>query len=154
MNHEMQCCVVSDLLPLYVDDLTSEATNLLIKKHLEECPNCQKEYTALKAELESSAGKHSDTKIKEINYLKKISLYQKINLILGAVVSFLLGACIPVLIIGISVLLRGTIPDYYFARFQLAWYIGFFKMAGSGVMVCVIYLLIMLWIRRKVSRRK
>ena len=44
MNKELQCNIVNDLLPLYMDDLTSEETNSFIKKHLEECQNCQNEY--------------------------------------------------------------------------------------------------------------
>ena len=35
MNKELQCNIVNDLLPLYMDDLTSEETNSFIKKHLE-----------------------------------------------------------------------------------------------------------------------
>ena len=51
MNKELQCNIVNDLLPLYMDDLTSEETNSFIKKHLEECQNCQNEYRTFKAEL-------------------------------------------------------------------------------------------------------
>ncbi len=32
MNKELQCNIVNDLLPLYMDDLTSEETNSFIKK--------------------------------------------------------------------------------------------------------------------------
>ena len=31
MNKELQCNIVNDLLPLYMDDLTSEETNSFIK---------------------------------------------------------------------------------------------------------------------------
>ena len=36
MNKELQCNIVNDLLPLYMDDLTSEETNSFIPKPLVE----------------------------------------------------------------------------------------------------------------------
>lgn len=80
MNKELQCNIVNDLLPLYMDDLTSEETNSFIKKHLEECQNCQNEYRTFKAELSNSANRNNATKMQEIDYLKKINIYQKMNL--------------------------------------------------------------------------
>ena len=59
MNKELQCNIVNDLLPLYMDDLTSEETNSFIKKHLEECQNCQNEYRTFKAELSNSANRNN-----------------------------------------------------------------------------------------------
>lgn len=107
MNKELQCNIVNDLLPLYMDDLTSEETNSFIKKHLEECQNCQNEYRTFKAELSNSANRNNATKMQEIDYLKKINIYQKMNFVLGAIISFLFGACLPVLKVGIPVLLNG-----------------------------------------------
>ena len=33
----MKCCIVRDLLPGYIDGLTSSETNEEIERHLEEC---------------------------------------------------------------------------------------------------------------------
>ncbi len=151
MNLEFQCNIVKDLLPLYADELTSEETNSFIRKHLEECPNCQNEYRTLKAELSNSANRNNDTKIREISYLKKINAYQKVNFVLGAIISFLFGACIPVLKVGIPVLLNGAIPDYYLARLQIAWHIGLLKMTVSGGIMCLIYMIAMFMVRKKLS---
>ena len=41
---KLDCCVVRDLLPLYVENMVSDQTALQIKEHLSECPECQKEY--------------------------------------------------------------------------------------------------------------
>lgn len=153
MKNDLQCNIVKDLLPLYMDELTSEETNSFIKKHLEECPNCRNEYRTFKAELSNSANRSNDTKIQEIDYLKKINIYQKMNYVLGAIISFLFGACIPVLIVGIPVLLNGAIPDYYLARLQIAWHIGLLKMAVYGVIVCFIYIIIMFIIRKKLNSK-
>ena len=40
MKMEINCEVIKDLLPSYVDGLTSPQSNELIKKHLAKCPDC------------------------------------------------------------------------------------------------------------------
>lgn len=40
MEQKLTCDVVRDLLPMYVDELTSEATNELVEDHLGECKEC------------------------------------------------------------------------------------------------------------------
>ena len=40
---KMDCCVVRDLLPLYVENMVSDQTAEQIKQHLAECPDCQNE---------------------------------------------------------------------------------------------------------------
>ena len=44
---KITCNVIKDLLPLYVEKLTSDATNECIKNHLESCVECQKEYNRM-----------------------------------------------------------------------------------------------------------
>ena len=36
------CDLISDLLPLYKDDICSEATRKIVEEHLGECPSCKK----------------------------------------------------------------------------------------------------------------
>ena len=38
------CNVIRDLLPLYIDKISSEETNKLIEEHFEECEECKKYY--------------------------------------------------------------------------------------------------------------
>ena len=40
MNNKMDCRIIQDLLPLYVDGLTSMYSNQQIEAHLKECPTC------------------------------------------------------------------------------------------------------------------
>ena len=40
---KIDCCVVRDLLPLYVENMVSDQTAEQIKQHLAECPDCQNE---------------------------------------------------------------------------------------------------------------
>lgn len=148
MNNENQCSVVSDLLPLYAEGLTSEKTNTFIQEHLKECSNCQKEYLALKTELRTATERTSK---RELNYLKKINTYQNINLVLGAIISFLFGTCMPVFKYGISVILGGGILDYHLKRLQVLWPVVLLKMILFGVIVCGCYLILMLLIRKRMK---
>ena len=43
---KLDCCVVRDLLPLYVENMVSDQTAEQIKQHLAECPDCQNEYNS------------------------------------------------------------------------------------------------------------
>lgn len=60
---------------------------------------------------------------------------------------------LPVLKVGIPVLLNGAVPDYYLARLQIAWHIGLLKMTVSGVIVCLIYMIIMFIIKKKLNSK-
>lgn len=39
---KITCNVIEDLLPLYVEGLTSDDTNFLIEEHLKTCTDCKK----------------------------------------------------------------------------------------------------------------
>jgi hypothetical protein len=52
MNKRLPCYIVSDLLPLYQDDILSEQTKKDIDKHLTECRECQKKMAAMKTQLD------------------------------------------------------------------------------------------------------
>lgn len=37
------CCIIRDILPLYVENMVSDETAALIKEHISECDECRKE---------------------------------------------------------------------------------------------------------------
>lgn len=41
---KLDCCVVRDLLPLYVENMVSDQTAEQIRQHLAECPDCRNAY--------------------------------------------------------------------------------------------------------------
>ena len=45
---KIDCCVVRDLLPLYIENMVSDQTAEQIKQHLAECPVCQNEYDSFR----------------------------------------------------------------------------------------------------------
>lgn len=87
---ELNCSIIRDLLPLYVEGLASEESAELINEHIKSCPECQKELEAMKS------GVHTPdmAEIKEGSTpLKKIM--QKLNmrisfLTYGVIVFFIL----------------------------------------------------------------
>ena len=47
---KINCSLIKDLLPLYIDELCSNESTEIIKNHLEVCEECNKEYSQLKKE--------------------------------------------------------------------------------------------------------
>ena len=53
MKPELTCAIVRDLLPSYVEGLTSEETNQAVDAHLASCPDCKRLRTELDAPPET-----------------------------------------------------------------------------------------------------
>ena len=75
MNEKKDCKIVQDLLPNYVENLTSEETNLFIKEHLNECNECQNILENMQKELNINSSKRDE---REVKYIKKFSNKMKI----------------------------------------------------------------------------
>lgn len=67
--NKLPCEVVKDLLPSYIDELTSGTTNELIEAHLKTCNDCRAAYTAMCGP--EAAMEWEEQEKKEIDYLKK-----------------------------------------------------------------------------------
>lgn len=67
MSTKLNCDIVRDLLPSYVDKLTSETTNEAVNEHLKECTECTEVLQRMKEP--EKTGSEPKT---EVNYLKKI----------------------------------------------------------------------------------
>lgn len=63
-----ECDIIRDLLPSYVDDICSEASNLWIKEHLAECEECRKLAEVMK-QTEFSA---KQLEVKQLDAAKKV----------------------------------------------------------------------------------
>ncbi len=53
MNNEITCAVVKDLLPNYIDKLTSDETNRKMEAHFQSCEACTKERDDMLKEIET-----------------------------------------------------------------------------------------------------
>lgn len=71
MKNDLSCAVVRDLLPSYIDKLTSEETNRAVEQHLEGCADCRKVLSAMQGEGGPAAAENK-AEPKEIDYLKKV----------------------------------------------------------------------------------
>lgn len=107
MNDKLCCEVVKDLLPSYIEGLTSEVSNQEIEKHLDGCEECTKLYNQMKVPIETPLETES------LDYLKKVKQRTNKKIITG-VVSIALFFLV---LIGIRVYLVGVdsqgVANYY-----------------------------------------
>lgn len=75
------CKIVKDLLPGYIDKITSEETNKFIEEHLKECDSCKKYYEEMNSEIEKEAVKDTEL-VKEIKKYKRKIFTLKLFVIL------------------------------------------------------------------------
>ena len=45
--NEINCSIITDILPLYIDDVVSAETRAFVKEHLSHCENCKREFEKL-----------------------------------------------------------------------------------------------------------
>ena len=71
MKEKRDCKIVEDLLPNYIEKLTSKETNDFIEEHLKNCPSCKKTYDNMKEKLEENNVKTKEGENKKVKFLKK-----------------------------------------------------------------------------------
>lgn len=83
-----ECKIVSDLLPLYIEDMVSIETKEFIEEHLKSCDECKGELSLLKdTPLNTFDQSTTEKNLEEIKPLKKVA--KKINLQINTI-SYLL----------------------------------------------------------------
>ena len=87
---KIPCEVIRDLLPSYVDGLSSEVTNQMIREHLEECEECRNILAAMR-EGESKVQEN----LREIDFLKKTNKKMRRD-----VITAVLGVLAAIVLIG------------------------------------------------------
>lgn len=89
---EIKCSIVQDLLPNYIEKLTSEDTNKVMEEHLSVCEECKKTYNQMIAEV-GEIDKASKTELKFFKKIKKTRLFAAaISIILTLILSYSLYA--------------------------------------------------------------
>ena len=75
----MKCEIIRDLLPSYIDGLTSEESNQAIEEHLEGCRECRRYLEEMRKEIvtDKLAKDEIEKRKKEIQPLLKV---RKVNL--------------------------------------------------------------------------
>ena len=88
----MECGIIRDLMPSYVDGLTSEESGRAVEEHVQECAECRDFLYAMKAELESEKylkidEVQAEAEIKAFKKLKKVIMNRTV---FGVIVAVLL----------------------------------------------------------------
>lgn len=89
-KQQIPCELIQDLMPLYVDGLTSEAANKHIQTHLEDCADCRKKYEAMTQSIAANEKEKKIEEQKEIDYLKKVKKSSRKRLLIGFVSALLI----------------------------------------------------------------
>ncbi len=103
MEHNIPCEMVRDLMPLYLEGLTSDETNREIEKHIQDCELCKALFQDMHSEIVCEKANDAKVDEKEINYLKKIrkNTHKKIFVgIVGAILILILSLSVKLYIIG------------------------------------------------------
>lgn len=92
----MDCGIIRDLMPSYVDGLTCEESGRSVEEHVQECAECRDFLYAMKAELEEERhpkidGAQAEREIMAFKKLKKVIMNRTI---VGVVAAVLLVAMI------------------------------------------------------------
>lgn len=84
MKNNIECEVIRDLFPSYIDGLTSEVTNKMIEEHLSSCKSCSE----ILKDMESIPVETLDKEERKIDYLKKVKKANRrktINILLSVI---------------------------------------------------------------------
>jgi hypothetical protein len=68
MKNQLTCSIVQDLLPNYIEKMTSDETNKVIEQHLDSCENCKSAYEQMAVDIDNPV----KAPVIELNFLKKV----------------------------------------------------------------------------------
>ena len=108
---KIPCEIIQDLLPSYIDELTSDVTNREVEAHMEGCEQCRNVFRQMKAPDIEMADKEE----KEIDFLKKTKKKHRRNLILCVAVVW----AIAVLVFGARYYLDGQYMNTDYLSYNL-----------------------------------
>lgn len=93
MKNKLPCEVVKDLLPSYVEQLTSDVTNEMVKEHVEDCVDCKGTLEAMNQQNMAYEKEQETAQEKEIDFLKKTRKRTR-RIVIGALVAAFLLFCV------------------------------------------------------------
>lgn len=84
----MHCDIIRDLLPSYIDGLTSEASTKLVEEHLAQCPQCRSYYRAMKEDSPLRSAAAAENR-KELQPFKKLRRKVKRRIVAAVMIAVL-----------------------------------------------------------------
>lgn len=86
------CKLIIDLLPSYIDRVTSEETNAIIAEHLQTCLECQTVFEAmLQPDVEKAIAQKAPADVAKVRYMKKIKNRQRITILVIVAILLILA---------------------------------------------------------------
>lgn len=85
MNKRIPCELIQDLLPLYIDEVTSGKTNDEIKDHLAQCDDCRIKYDNMASKINNTIVMTENYQNIEVDYLKKVKKNNRKKVVAGIV---------------------------------------------------------------------
>lgn len=90
MKGEISCNIVQDLLPNYIEKLTSDESNQEIEQHMTSCEDCKKAYEHMSSEVTGTV----KAPYAELKFFKKVKRTRKfaalLTLVLALILSYML----------------------------------------------------------------
>ncbi len=85
---KINCSLIKDLLPLYIDDVISEESRIFIKNHLDECKECKNEFERLTDNSNFPAIMNNGNSDMEniINFKNKIRKDKRISVLIAILI--------------------------------------------------------------------
>ena len=80
---EINCNIIQDILPLYVDEVVSDDTKEMVDEHLQHCGQCQKEYVSMKQDFYMPV----ENKVPHFNTISKKWRKKKWMISIGSIVA-------------------------------------------------------------------
>ena len=74
ISEKEKCDIATDLLPLYMEQLTQKETNQWLKEHLLECEQCREMYQWMEQSLIEPSKEDKSKKKGKVKSLKKIKI--------------------------------------------------------------------------------
>ena len=125
--NKINCNIIGDLLPLYVDGAVSEDTKKLVEEHLAECEACKKAAEEMGKELVLPV--HETVAAAETSFLQKMKKTWKKGRIRTAVISVAVTA----------VVILGSYMALTFPQWVIPYEQENFSVAVEDGQVCVYY---------------
>ena len=109
----MKCEIIQDLLPSYIEKLTSLHSNEEIEKHLQTCESCLQSYNEMTATANLNVPIVDKEEVNNLNYFKKVKS-KNIKVIVLSILSVIIlaAALIGLFVIGFPVSSKDVTIDY------------------------------------------
>lgn len=92
MKEKLNCKIVQDLLPNYIDGLTNDETNKYIEEHINECAECKRILENMQKKLNIKNGEKDKKTVKILKKYNNKMLFLKIVFVIFLAIIILFGA--------------------------------------------------------------